>query len=92
MKFYFDESGQFRIPGKTEARLSVSVVVGLAVSGQHEKDFFRDITQFIKQLPSEFKSKGGEMKGRLLTRARDRHDFCAILRDYRKKGSCPING
>jgi len=63
MKFFFDESGVFRVP--TTAGQYVGIVSGVAIPDCVEAEVFKKFDEFVSTLPgSSFEN--GEPKGRLL--------------------------
>lgn len=74
MNFYFDESGDFRVP---RGGHKVAVVMGLAVSGVVEAELFTKFDDFVAGLnPTE--RENGEPKGTLLSHGH-RREFCELL-------------
>lgn len=64
MRFYFDESGNFKVPDDPSQH-SVGIVSGIAIPDSQESLIFREFDAFVATLPpSAFKN--GEPKGRLL--------------------------
>lgn len=64
MRFYFDESGNFKVPDDPSEH-SVGIVSGIAIPDSQEPHIFQEFDAFVSSLPpSAFKN--GEPKGRLL--------------------------
>lgn len=64
MKFYFDESGNFRVPDDPTQH-SVGIVSGVAIPDSQEAFIYREFDAFVATLPPTA-FKNGEPKGRLL--------------------------
>lgn len=64
MKYYFDESGSFRVPMDRKEH-AAGIVVGLAVPGTIEQTLERKFVDFVGKLP-KFAFRNGEPKGSLL--------------------------
>lgn len=64
MKFFFDESGLFRVP-VTSGTHDVGIVSGVVIPESIEAAVFDEFSKFIKTLPDTAFAKG-EVKGRLL--------------------------
>ena len=64
MKFFFDESGSFRVPENRQEH-AVGIVVGVVVPEVLEIDLWRRFHEFKGKLPASA-SKNGEVKGYLL--------------------------
>ncbi len=80
MKFYFDESGDFRLDDDGVQR--VGIVVGITVPESAEAEIFARFDEFVATLsPSAFKKK--EPKGNLLT-LEERTRFAQMIADNAK--------
>jgi len=79
MKFFFDESGDFRIP-EVENAHKVSVVVGIVVTELIEKELYEKFDNFVSELDtSEFEN--GEPKGSLFSN-KSKVKFCKLLNNF----------
>ena len=76
MRFYFDEAGDFVIPGTTPAHRN-AVVAGIAVSDPALSDFEAEFRSFVSRLDTHEVQKG-EPKGKLLS-YEHRREFCELL-------------
>jgi hypothetical protein len=85
MKFFFDESGSFRIPDHKEH--AVGIVVGIVVPELQADDFSRRMEKFIAGLPSSA-FKRGEPKGNFLDGA-DRRKFAEMMAAMEGVLVCP---
>lgn len=78
MKFFFDESGDFKIPYKNKHK--VGVVSGVVISESIEEELYKKFNNFISELDSsEFENR--EPKGSLLTN-KSRVKFCELLNNF----------
>lgn len=76
MKFFFDESGDFRIP-KNKNEYKVGVVMGITISEIAEERLYKKFREFVSELSyNEFER--GEPKGYLLTNE-NKIKFCELL-------------
>jgi len=79
MKFFFDESGDFRIP-ENEKEHKVGVVLGVVISELVEEELYEKFDNFVSGLDtSEFEN--GEPKGSLLTN-KSKVKFCKLLNNF----------
>lgn len=65
MKFFFDESGNFKVPTVTGTH-DVGIVSGVVIPESIESSVFEAFQIFLKSLPSTA-FKNDEVKGRYLT-------------------------
>lgn len=87
MRFYVDESGDFRIPDNKGAH-AVGIAVGIVIPEDAEVTAFQRLDDFKGQLPhSAFEN--GEPKGSLLN-ADGRKQFCQLMHDLDDVLVCPI--
>jgi hypothetical protein len=87
MFYYFDESGDFRIPD-TATTHKVAVVMGIAISEPIYDDLRARFCQFVKKLGAS-ECVNGEPKGSRLTYDH-RKDFCNLLFDYDGVSLTPV--
>jgi hypothetical protein len=86
MKFFFDESGSFRVPGDRQEH-AVGIVVGVVVPENGEADLFQRFHQFTDKLPrSAFKDN--EPKGSLLD-DKGRRSFAVLVSESDGCMVCP---
>lgn len=78
MKFYFDESGSFKVPDDP-AKHSVGIVSGVVIPESQEAQIFREFNAFVATLP-QTAFKDGEPKGRLLDDGK-RADLVTMITD-----------
>jgi hypothetical protein len=74
MNFYFDESGDFRVP---RAGHKVAVVMGVVISDAVQQILFAKFEDFVSRLTSG-ECHNGEPKGSLLS-STHREQFCELL-------------
>jgi hypothetical protein len=87
MKFFFDESGNFRVPQDRQDH-AVGIVVGVVVPETAEAALLQRFGQFIQTLPpSAFKD--GEAKGNLLD-DEERHAFAKLISEATGCMVCPM--
>jgi len=86
MNFYFDESGDFRVPA-TRSDHAVGIAMGVVIPDETEVDTFRRFDGFVAGLPSSA-FRNGEPKGNLLDDAA-RRQFTDFVRGCDSLLVCP---
>jgi hypothetical protein len=87
MNFYFDESGDFRVPVDTQEH-AVGIVVGVAIPEMHQPNLWQRFQALQNTLPSSAFKKG-EPKGNLLD-ANGRRAFATFIAESDGILVCPI--